>query len=181
MPDSKMDFPTTELRSRCLENQSKTIYINNKEPDEYRTIDYEVYDIVVPMENKKLNRNNSSIRGDREMDYAMMIDKINFYNNQLKVIKDRIYYRLSRELSTEIDSIYSVTFNFLTKKTEIKLTEELISIDSIKTEIKLSKDEILKSIHHFDNTAPDFLNEHHISSFSLSKNIDIYMLRKNFK
>ena len=74
----------------------------SKEKDEYRIIDYKTYNIVVPVENMTLSRNNSNIRGDREMSYAMMLDKIDFFNKKLKLIEERIYNRLHKEIDFDL-------------------------------------------------------------------------------
>tara|TARA_B100000700_G_C14984684_1_gene828190 strand:- start:289 stop:1686 length:1398 start_codon:yes stop_codon:yes gene_type:complete len=65
----------------------------NKTSD-YTQIDFEKYDIAVPIENLALQRKNLKSRGDREMDYSMMVDKIDDIrtkrNNILKRIKTRV-------------------------------------------------------------------------------------------
>ena len=84
-----------------------SIHELSKEKDEYRIIDYEYYDIVIPVDNMTLNRNDSKIRGNREMNYSMMIDKINLFNNKLHSIKERINSRLSKELKMNYEDSIS--------------------------------------------------------------------------
>lgn len=79
-----------------------SIHEFSKDQDEYRIIDYDQYDITIPVENMTLNRNNSSIRGDREMNYSMMTDKIDFLNDKLILITDRIKNRISKELNIKV-------------------------------------------------------------------------------
>ena len=64
----------------------------NPTKEEYRKIDYTKYDVVVPIDNLNLQRRNSKIRGDREMNYFMMQEKISSYNDKIQVI----YARISR-------------------------------------------------------------------------------------
>ena len=85
-----------------LNLQNGSIHELSKEQDEYRIIDYENYNITIPVENMTLSRNNSSIRGDREMNYAMMIDKINFFNKKIDLVRNRINNRLNKELEIDL-------------------------------------------------------------------------------
>ncbi len=49
------------------------------EGKDYTIIDFTSYDIAVPIDNMALRRKNLKSRGDREMTYSMMINKIDFY------------------------------------------------------------------------------------------------------
>ena len=52
-----------------------------------------------------LNRRNSSIRGDREMTFIMMKDKISYYEDKIVKAQDRIRNRLfSESEKLKIDS-----------------------------------------------------------------------------
>ena len=77
----------------------------NQSKEEYRKIDYSKYDVVIPIDNLNLQRRNSKIRGDREMNYFMMQEKISNYNDKIKIVYDRIGNRLN-------DIIKKDTINF---------------------------------------------------------------------
>ena len=114
-----------------------SIHELSKEKDEYRIIDYDEYNITIPVENMTLNRNNSSIRGDREMNYSMMIDKIHYFNDKLKLVKKRINNRIKKELP-KID----IPIDNNSKKNILAIIEnfEKSTIDSLKktTPLKLT-------------------------------------------
>ena len=78
-------------------------YIGNKK-NEYRQIYFEKYQILIPVDNMVLNRKNSSIRGDREMTYGMIKEKISSYEDKIITTHDRIWNRLINEADKlEID------------------------------------------------------------------------------
>lgn len=68
----------------------------NKTSD-YTQIDFEKYDIAVPIENLALQRKNLKSRGDREMTYSMMVDKI----DGIKTKKDNILTRIKARIESE--------------------------------------------------------------------------------
>jgi len=79
-------------------------YIGNKQ-NEYKQIYFEQYRIMIPVDNMVLNRRNSSIRGDREMTFGMMRDKISSYENKILNTQNRIRNRLITEaVKLKIDS-----------------------------------------------------------------------------
>lgn len=88
-------------------------YMGN-EKNEYRQIDFKKYQVVIPIDNMVLNRRNSSIRGDREMTFRMMRDKIFSYENKIINVQDRIRDRLigeskKLEISSGVDSLSTLT------------------------------------------------------------------------
>ena len=46
--------------------------------------------MVISIDNLNMQRRNSKTRGDREMNYGMIKDKINTYNSKILDIKNRI-------------------------------------------------------------------------------------------
>ena len=52
---------------------------------------------MIPVDNMVMNRRDSSIRGDREMTYGMMKDKISSYKNKIMSTHERIRDRLVSE------------------------------------------------------------------------------------
>ena len=77
------------------------------EGHDYTLIDFINYDIVVPIDNLALNRKNLKTRGDREMTYTMMIDKISGIKNKRSAIKTRIKERLENESSLKLSETAS--------------------------------------------------------------------------
>ena len=75
----------------------------NANTDEYRQIDYAKYDVFIPIDNLNLKRRNSKIRGDREMNYTMINQKINGYEIKINDIYSRIKKRMKNEFNIEPD------------------------------------------------------------------------------
>ena len=65
--------------------------------DEYRQIFFDHYQVIIPVDNLNLNRRDSSIRGDREMNYAMMNDKITSFHQKVENVRARVENRLRKE------------------------------------------------------------------------------------
>ena len=60
---------------------------------------------MIPIDNMVLKRRDSSIRGDREMTFGMMKEKISEYEKKINFTKDRIRSRLLSEAKKfDIDS-----------------------------------------------------------------------------
>ena len=68
-----------------------------KKTSDYTQIDFEKYDIAVPIENLALQRKNLKSRGDREMTYSMMVEKI----DGIKIKKDNILKRIKTRVENE--------------------------------------------------------------------------------
>ena len=71
-------------------------YIRN-EKNEYRQIYFSKYQVMIPVDNMVLDRRNNSIRGDREMTFIMMKDKISYYEDKIVNTQNRIRNRLISE------------------------------------------------------------------------------------
>ena len=65
--------------------------------DEYRQIFFDHYQVIIPVDNLSLNRRDSSIRGDREMNYTMMQGKISSFHEKVDNVRARVNNRLSKE------------------------------------------------------------------------------------
>ncbi len=65
--------------------------------DEYRQIFFDHYQVIIPVDNLNLNRRDSSIRGDREMNYIMMNDKITSFHQKVENVRARVENRLRKE------------------------------------------------------------------------------------
>ncbi|MBC8311791.1 MAG: LptF/LptG family permease [Candidatus Marinimicrobia bacterium] len=94
--------------------------------DEYRQILFDHYQVIIPVDNLNLNRRDSSIRGDREMNYTMMQDKISSFHEKVENVRTRVENRLSKEAL-----IHVPTFSTLEEVTAHIETFELSVIDSL--------------------------------------------------
>ena len=79
------------------------LHLNNGEIHEmmregfdYTKIDFEKYDIIVPIDNLVLKRKDLKSRGDREMTYSMMTKKISNLEDKTEEIEERIKERIKR-------------------------------------------------------------------------------------
>lgn len=70
---------------------------------DYTKIEYEKYDIVVPIDNLLLQRKDLRTRGDREMTYAMMNKKIHDLNSSTSKVEKGIKNRVRDEFDRVID------------------------------------------------------------------------------
>ena len=82
--------------------------------NEYRKIFFDQYQVMIPVDNMILNRRDSNIRGDREMTFSMMNDKIIFYEEKIRKTLNRISNRLITEseklnIDPGIDSLTILT------------------------------------------------------------------------
>ena len=71
-------------------------YIGN-DKNEYRQIYFDKYQVLIPLDNMVMNRRNSNIRGDREMTFSMIKDKIKMYEDKIKNTQIRVKNRLLNE------------------------------------------------------------------------------------
>jgi len=95
-------------------------YIGN-EKNEYRQIYFDKYQVMIPVDNMVMSRRDSNIRGDREMTYAMMKDKIKSFEKKITNTHIRIRDRMIKEadklnIESGIDSLTIIT-PFVVRKT----------------------------------------------------------------
>ena len=74
---------------------------------DYTQIDFKKYDIVVPIENLALQRKNLKSRGDREMTYSMMTNKIKDIESKRNKILERIKARVTNDSFLNLDELES--------------------------------------------------------------------------
>ena len=88
-------------------------YIGN-EKNEYRQIYFDKYQVMIPVDNMVMSRRDSNIRGDREMTFTMMKDKIKSYKEKITNTHIRIRDRLINEavklnIESGVDSLTLIT------------------------------------------------------------------------
>ena len=71
-------------------------YSGNKK-NEYREIQFDKYQVMIPVDNMVINRRDSNIRGDREMTFIMMKNKIKSYEEKINSTHTRVRNRLITE------------------------------------------------------------------------------------
>jgi lipopolysaccharide export system permease protein len=104
------------------------------EQNEYRQIYFEKYQVVIPVDNMVMSRRDSKIRGDREMTFAMIKDKIKSFEVKIINTHNRIRNRLINEaeklnITPEIDSLTAINPIITTQALSYY---ELVIADSIK-------------------------------------------------
>jgi len=104
------------------------------EKNEYRQIYFEKYQVVIPVDNMVMSRRDSKIRGDREMTFAMIKDKIKSFEVKIINTHNRIRNRLINEaeklnIIPEIDSLTAINPIITTQALSYY---ELVIADSIK-------------------------------------------------
>ncbi len=151
-------------------------YFGN-EKNEYQQIVFEKYQVMIPVDNLVLNRRDSSIRGDREMTYGMMKDKIASYKDKIVNTHNRIRERLENEakklnIKSRIDSSTILTLASAIDRIqqyELELEDSLKlieggSIERVKRRLKNMKRGVesdFSLITSFSNSINKYLVELH--------------------
>ena len=112
-------------------------YFGN-EKDEYREIYFEKYKVIIPLDNMSLKRRDNSIRGDREMTFEMMKEKISNYKRKKEFTQKRIINRLMVEakkynFDIRLDTSMVITSNMakeIINNYKISLEDSIISVGS---------------------------------------------------
>ena len=83
------------------------------EKNEYRQIYFEKYQVLIPVDNMVMSRRDSKIRGDREMTFAMIKNKIKSFEVKIINTHNRIRNRLINEaeklnITPTIDSLTAI-------------------------------------------------------------------------
>ncbi len=65
--------------------------------DEYRRLKFDRHRIVIPIDNLYLERRESALRGDREMNLEMMQEKIGDYVRKMAVVRERMSQRIASQ------------------------------------------------------------------------------------
>ncbi|MDP6852736.1 MAG: LptF/LptG family permease [Candidatus Marinimicrobia bacterium] len=159
-----------------LENGIIHEYFGN-EKNEYQQIVFDKYQVMIPVDNLVLNRRDSSIRGDREMTYGMLQDKITSYKEKIVNTHNRIQGRLENEakklkIESRIDSSTVLTLASTIDRIqqyEIELEDSLKlieggSIERVKRRLKNMKRGVesdFSLITSFSNSINKYLVELH--------------------
>jgi len=94
--------------------------------DEYRQIFFDHYQVIIPVDNLNLNRRDSSIRGDREMNYTMMQNKITSFHEKVENVKTRVENRLNKEALIHIPTYSTLEeINFHLDSFELSVIDSL--------------------------------------------------------
>jgi lipopolysaccharide export system permease protein len=97
--------------------------------NEYRQIFFDHYQVIIPVDNLSLNRRDSSIRGDREMNYTMMKNKITSFHKKVENVRARVENRLSKEALIHIPTYSTLEeINLHLEKFEAVVIDSLINI-----------------------------------------------------
>ena len=154
-------------------------YLGN-EKNEYREIYFDKHIVMIPIDNMSLKRRDSSIRGDREMTYDMMKDKIADYEKKKSFTHARIVNRLISE-GKKIDYDFKIDSTALMTPLQVKKVisnYKLALEDSIIQSMGVSTSRINRRISKLEKgIKSDFVL---IKSYSNSINKYLVELHKKF-
>ncbi len=121
--------------------------------EEYRQIYFQDYQVVVPIDNLILTRKDSKIRGDREMTFTMINNKISGYYQKINETKDRIISRVKKEDLIE-DNLFPdslINFSSVAVQNDIKSTLDSLQISLLSLEKEKNNKKISYIKRRFKN------------------------------
>ena len=154
--------------------------IDLEDYNHYRRIKFVTHQITIPIDDLLLNRNNESVRTDREMKVSEMIQKIEKnkeyivqVNNRIKTVLDNngIAWSEDLDLETVLSSIE------ILKENSKQIREEKIYRD----DIPISEYEIKEKLRSFNNISRQLTNEFMlISNYQKTNNKYMVEIHKKF-
>ena len=154
--------------------------IDLEDYNHYRRIKFLTHQITIPIDDLLLNRNNESVRTDREMKVSEMIQKIEKnkeymvqVNNRIKTVLDNngIAWSEDLDLETILSSIE------ILKEDSKQITEE----KTYRDDIPISEYEIKEKLRSFNNISRQLTNEFMlISNYQKTNNKYMVEIHKKF-
>ena len=154
--------------------------IDLEDYNHYRRIKFVTHPITIPIDDLLLNRNNESVRTDREMKVSEMIQKIEKnkeymvqVNNRIKTVLDNngIAWSEDLDLETILSSIE------ILKEDSKQITEE----KTYRDDIPISEYEIKEKLRSFNNISRQLTNEFMlISNYQKTNNKYMVEIHKKF-
>ena len=154
--------------------------IDLEDYNHYRRIKFVTHQITIPIDDLLLNRNNESVRTDREMKVSEMIQKIEKnkeymfqVNNRIKTVLDNngIAWSKDLDLETVLSSIE------ILKEDSKQITEE----KTYRDDIPISEYEIKEKLRSFNNISRQLTNEFMlISNYQKTNNKYMVEIHKKF-
>ena len=154
--------------------------IDLEDYNHYRRIKFFTHQITIPIDDLLLNRNNESVRTDREMKVSEMIQKIEKnkeymvqVNNRIKTVLDNngIAWDEGLDLETVLSSIEALQEN------NNQVTEE----KAYRDDIPISEYEIKEKLRSFNNISRQLKNEFMlISNYKKTNNKYMVEIHKKF-
>ena len=154
--------------------------IDLEDYNHYRRIKFLTHQITIPIDDLLLNRNNESVRTDREMKVSEMIQKIEKnkeymvqVNNRIKTVLDNngIAWNEDFDLETVLSSIE------ILKENSKQIREEKIYRD----DIPISEYEVKEKLRSFNNISRQLKNEFMlISNYKKTNNKYMVEIHKKF-
>ena len=154
--------------------------IDLEDYNHYRRIKFLTHQITIPIDDLLLNRNNESVRTDREMKVSQMIQKIEKnkeymvqVNNRIKTVLDNngIAWSEDLDLETVLSSIE------ILKENSKQIREEKIYRD----DIPISEYEVKEKLRSFNNISRQLKNEFMlISNYKKTNNKYMVEIHKKF-
>ena len=154
--------------------------IDLEDYNHYRRIKFVTHQITIPIDDLLLNRNNESVRTDREMKVSQMIQKIEKnkeymvqVNNRIKTVLDNngIAWSEDLDLETVLSSIE------ILKEDSKQITKE----KTYRDDIPISEYEIKEKLRSFNNISRQLTNEFMlISNYQKTNNKYMVEIHKKF-
>jgi len=154
--------------------------IDLEDYNHYRRIKFVTHQITIPIDDLLLNRNNESVRTDREMKVSEMIQKIEKnkeyivqVNNRIKTVLDNngIAWSEDLDLETVLSSIE------ILKEDSKQITEE----KTYRDDIPISEYEVKEKLRSFNNISRQLKNEFMlISNYQKTNNKYMVEIHKKF-
>ena len=154
--------------------------IDLEDYNHYRRIKFVTHQITIPIDDLLLNRNNESVRTDREMKVSEMIQKIEKnkeyivqVNNRIKTVLDNNGIAWSEDLDLET-ILLSIE---ILKEDSKQITEE----KTYRDDIPISEYEIKEKLRSFNNISRQLTNEFMlISNYQKTNNKYMVEIHKKF-
>jgi len=131
---------------------------------------FNTYQVSVPIDNLNLKRRDSKIRGDRELNYLMINEKIKSNNDKISTIKSRVKSRIKKELNKSYSSIsmkddllasIESDFSIIRDSIRTNFPDKIGKTDRILKQMKRGITSDLSLIENYTSTNNKYLVELH--------------------
>ena len=154
--------------------------IDLEDYNHYRRIKFLTHQITIPIDDLLLNRNNESVRTDREMKVSQMIQKIEKNKEYMVQVNNRIKTVLDNNgiaWNEDFDLEKVLSSNEILKENSKQIREEKIYRD----DIPISEYEVKEKLRSFNNISRQLKNEFMlISNYKKTNNKYMVEIHKKF-
>ena len=154
--------------------------IDLEDYNHYRRIKFITHQISIPIDDLLLNRNNESVRTDREMKVSQMIQKIEKNNEYIVQVNNRIKTALDNNgiaWNEELDLETVLSSIEILKENSKQVKEE----KTYRDDISISEYEVKEKLRSFNNISRQLTNEFMlISNYKKTNNKYMVEIHKKF-